>query len=113
MQSHLYQAARRAAVVARENLNRLTLGKSGDGLLRLTATAGELGTAREEVEVETTGDPAGEPRSVTLNVAYLLDALKAVETEKVALELTEPKQPVVVRPVGDDGHQTIVMPLNA
>ena len=83
------------------------------GTLQALFVQSHLGTAREEVEVETTGDPAGEPRSVTLNVAYLLDALKAVETEKVALELTEPKQPVVVRPVGDDGHQTIVMPLNA
>ena len=41
----------------------------------------------------------------------LMDALNAVSTPQVALETKTPGSPGVLKPVGEDGHIHVVMPM--
>ena len=53
----------------------------------------ELGSAREEL-------PAaypGEPMTLAFNPEFWLDVLKALDTDEVAIEVTAPDKPAVVR----------------
>lgn len=103
----LIRAIKRAAIVARDNANRLTFQFSGP-VLAVTATA-ETGTCREELEVQET--IGADEFTVALNSRYLLDAIEACGSDSVRLAMTEPLSPVVIRPVGSDGFLAIVMPM--
>jgi|SRR5579872_464026 len=90
----LLRAVRRAAIVARENAQRIVFRTNEDKLV-LTAESQMVGNAREEIEVENEGGDV----EIAFNAKYLLDVLNVIDTEKVHLELTEPLKPGVLRPV--------------
>src|SRR5207248_6280637 len=99
---------RRARIVARDAAaaNRVLLRTSGESLI-LTAEAGELGRAYEEIEVMREGDDI----EVAFNASYLIDLLSVLETEAVHLEMTEPLAPAVVRPVDGPDYLMVIMPM--
>lgn len=102
------RAVRRAAIVARDNANRVVLETEGAQLV-LSAESGTVGSAREEVEVAREGDDI----QIAFNAKYLADVLGVVETEGVVLELTEPLRPGILRPIGDnaDDYLCVLMPM--
>ena len=54
----------------------------------------------------------GEEAKVAFNGKYLLDVLGAISEEKVALEVTTPSSPGVLRPVNSDGsYVNVIMPM--
>ena len=93
----MIEALERAALLVRDggrlrgNIVRLEL--SADGL-RLAAEAPELGNLYEELE----GTVSGEPLQISYNVRYLLDALKALEGERVRMRLSGKTTPGLVLP---------------
>jgi DNA polymerase-3 subunit beta len=55
----------------------------------------------------------GPATQIAFNVAYVMDALSAAGSEQVAIELTTPSSPGVLRPVGqEDSYQCVIMPMN-
>ncbi len=100
-------ATKRAAIVAREGGLRLQLRTEGS-TLTLTAQAGTVGNAEEELEV--TCD--GEPLDCALNYHFLQDILGVMDTEQVVME-TEGRvnSALVVKPLDDDSFFSLVMPL--
>ena len=108
----LVAAVRRAEIVAREAAakDRIVVQTEGDNLI-LTAEAGEVGRAREEIEIIR----EGEDISVAFNAHYLLDAASALDCEGIRLELSEPLSPTVVRSVDGlpegDTYLMVVMPM--
>lgn len=106
----LQQAVRRVAVMAREDASRaprVVLRTAGE-MLTLTADAGDLGRAYEEVEVIREGDDI----QIAFNARYLLDVLGVVDTEGLYLEMTEPLRPAVLRPVGGTEYLIVIMPMS-
>jgi DNA polymerase III subunit beta len=101
-------ALRRARIVARDASakDRIVVATEGENLV-ITAEAGDLGQAREEIEVAREGDDI----SIAFNVNYLLEVLGVLDTEGIFLELTEPLSPGVVRPVDGDDYLMVVMPM--
>jgi DNA polymerase-3 subunit beta len=93
----LQRAVRRAAIVARNNANRVIL-KTLDDRLAIRAESNLEGTAYEEVEVAREGDDT----EIAFNAKYLLDVVGVLDEEGLTLELTEPLKPGVVRPVRED-----------
>lgn len=67
----------------------------------------ELGSAQDEVSVKIEGQPV----EIGFNNRYLLDALKATETDEVVFELGGSHSPAVVRPINGDHFLFIVMPV--
>lgn len=102
------RAVRRAAIVARDNANRVVLETEGAQLI-LSAESGTVGSAREEIEVAREGDDI----QIAFNARYMQDVLAIIETEGVVLELTEPLRPGILRPIGDgaDDYLCVLMPM--
>ena len=102
------RAVRRAAIVARDNANRVVLETEGAQLV-ISSESGTVGSAREEIEVAREGDDI----QIAFNAKYLQDVLGVVETEGVVLELTEPLRPGILRPIGDnaDDYLCVLMPM--
>ena len=108
----LIKACKAASVFARESANtvRLTVvpgDESRPGHLTVQATSAETGDNAGEVDASI----EGEPLEIAFNVQYLIDALKAVGTPQVSLELTTASSPGVLRPLGDDAFKHVMMPM--
>src|SRR5277367_995193 len=70
----------------------------GDGLLRLSAGADDVGRAEEDLPV----DFAGEPLTIAFNPTYLTDGLSSVHSELVSFGFTTPGKPALLRPASAD-----------
>jgi len=99
-------ALRRVAVLSRDKTNavRITLDT---GVLTLYASNPDLGEATEDVSIEY----RGESLTTGFNARYLLDALAAMDSELVHLELKNALSPCVLKPEGDPGFSCVVMPM--
>ena len=102
----LEAALRRVAVLSRDKTNavRITLDS---GMLTLYTSNPDLGEATEELPVQY----RGESLTTGFNARYLLDALAAMESETVHLEMKTALSPCVLRPEGDPGFLCVVMPM--
>jgi DNA polymerase-3 subunit beta len=102
----LEAALRRVAVLSRDKTNavRITLDS---GMLTLYTSNPDLGEATEELPVQYRGDSL----TTGFNARYLLDALAAMESETVHLEMKTALSPCVLRPEGDPGFLCVVMPM--
>lgn len=67
----------------------------------------QIGDAKEEVLVETTG----EELEIGFNPKYLVDALKAIEDDEVYLDFGSNISPCVIRPVIGDKFTYMVLPV--
>jgi len=105
----LAQALRRMAVVASEQTHRVRLSFA-PGTLRLSVETPDLGEAREEMEVQYTG----ETMDIGFNATYLLEVLRYIPTEEVAVAFRAPERAATLQPhASPDGldYLCLVMPL--
>lgn len=102
----LRQALQRTAILSNEKYRgiRLTVRP---GLLILQAHNPEQEEAEDQVEVDYSGDEM----EVGFNVNYLLDALSAIDGDKVQIGLTDANSSCVVRAPGAAGSKYVVMPM--
>jgi DNA polymerase III subunit beta len=77
------------------------------GALVLSTEESELGTAREEIACRYDGPEV----TIALNYRYVEEPLKAMGSEEITLEFTEPNKAITVsaEPKGEYFH--IVMPM--
>ncbi|GIW71520.1 MAG: DNA polymerase III subunit beta [Planctomycetota bacterium] len=103
----LLGALRRAALLAEREASAVRLS-FGQGSLRLSARTPEVGESHIELPVAW----EDEPLEVGFNPAFLIDALKVMESERVELELGEQAQsePAVLREPGG-AFLYVVMPM--
>lgn len=92
----LMTSAASQAVVFEVNANTLVVSKE----------SAELGSAREELDVSYNGGPI----TIAFNPEFWLDVLKVMDTADVAIELTSPEKPAVVR---QPGFTYLVLPMKA
>ena len=103
------QALRRMAVVASEQTHRVRLSFA-PGALRLSVETPDLGEAREEMEVQY----GGEAMDIGFNATYLLEVLRYIPTDEVAIAFRAPERAATLQPHGGpDGldYLCLVMPL--
>jgi len=98
-------ALRRAQIVARQDLQRVLLCLRG-GKLAVSARAGDVGQAYEEVPIRD-----GDSLEIVFNCGYLLDVLNVIEADYVAFDLNGPNWPAVLRPEGQEDYLCVVMPM--
>ena len=67
----------------------------------------QIGDAKEEVLVETTGKEL----EIGFNPKYLIDALKAVEDDEVYLDFGSSISPCIIRPIVDEKYTYMVLPV--
>lgn len=102
----LLQSVRRAAIVAREDANRIVL-RTTDSKLTVTAASNTVGSAYEEVDVVRDGDDV----EMAFSSRYLLDFLGVIETEAVEMLLTGNLSPALLKPQGDESYHYVLMPM--
>jgi DNA polymerase-3 subunit beta len=102
-------ALERVAVLADQHNNVVKL--SADpvaGKVMIRADAQDVGSGSEALAAEI----EGEELEIAFNVRYLLDGLKAMAAERVALQANAPTTPAVLVPVdGDETFTYLVMPV--
>jgi len=99
-------AVKRAAIVARDDANRVVFRTDGS-VLRLSAESPYVGTASEEVDVEREGDDV----NMAFNAKYLLDFLATINAEVIEMELTGELNAALARPQGVYDYTYVLMPM--
>ncbi len=96
--------------------------RDGSGIVRLVVTPGsEANPGRLAVSArsEEIGDDVGEidatvegaDAKIAFNGKYLTDVLSVLHESQIALEITNPSSPGLLRPVGTDNYTHVVMPM--
>jgi len=102
------QSLKRMLVVAQEkrspNLIRL---KFEDDSLQLSANTPDLGSGDERLPVSFDGDPL----TIGFNGKYLVDGLGVLDSEEIQFDLQEETKSAVIRPLGDNSYDYVVMPV--
>ena len=102
----LKQCLTRASILSSDKHRGVKITLQQDKLRALVNNP-EQEQAEDEVDVEYTG----ENLEVGFNVAYLLDAVSVVQTDKVRLSISSPKSGCLVLPDEGERSKYIVMPL--
>lgn len=111
-QRELLQAVDVASIYAARSSGVLKLeanGPEGDlgyGRLTLSANANSVGDSVVFLDAQIIGSG-----KIAINAAFLADALNAITTPQIAIELQAPQNPAVLRPVGIDGYIHVIMPM--
>jgi DNA polymerase-3 subunit beta len=106
------KACKTADIFARESSNtaRITVEpgeEMGPAFVVVAATSVETGDNKAQIDADVEGDPI----EIALNVKYMSEVLSVIETPQVALETTTPREPGVIKPVGDNDFVHIIMPM--
>ena len=100
------QALQRAAILSNEKYKGVRLEAAGS-TIKIVAHNPQHEEAVEEIEAEFNFDRL----AVGFNVTYLLDALMAIDTEQVSLELKDANSSCLVSAPDSDVNRHVVMPL--
>ncbi len=105
-------ATRTASIFARDGSGIVRLvvtpGENGDaGKLAILSKTEEVGDNQGEIDAEIEG---GESK-IAFNSRYLTDLLGVLHGAKVALEMTTPSSPGVIKLVDKDSYTHVVMPM--
>ena len=77
------------------------------GKITVSAQAEEIGGNVSEIDALADGEEA----KIAFNVKYLSDVLSVLHQAQVALEVTTPSSPGVIRPMGVDNYVHVIMPM--
>ncbi len=100
------QSLRRMGVMATEFFSGVALELS-DGKMILNSTNPDVGEANEEIEVSYKDGSF----TIAYNVHYLIEGIESMDSELISLDMRRDGGPCVIRPLDDDSHVCIVMPL--
>ncbi|MGB9698850.1 MAG: DNA polymerase III subunit beta [Thermodesulfobacteriota bacterium] len=76
-------------------------------IMELSTYNPEIGEAKEEILAEY----KGEDLIIGFNARFVLEALANFESEEVIIAMEDANSPAIFKPVGDDLHQCIIMPM--
>jgi DNA polymerase-3 subunit beta len=101
----LLDASRRISQLAQRNAPLRFAFTEGE--LTISAETPDVGDARE-------GMPApfsGEPLEIAFNPQFVIEGFESIDSDEVAIQLTSPLRPGLLRPVGRDDFCYLVMPI--
>ncbi|WP_137165327.1 DNA polymerase III subunit beta [Salinimonas lutimaris] len=102
----LKDAFSRAAILSNEKFRGVRLNLAS-GELKITANNPEQEEAEEIVDVDYQGDDL----EIGFNVAYLIDVLNALNTDKVKLTLSDSNSSALIEDAEDDSALYVIMPM--
>lgn len=105
--AELLKAVKLASVFARNDANVIRL-KNFPSKLALSSEAKELGKQEKEIEAKS----EGEEIEIAFNAKFLVDALTVINSTQVVLELSGNLSAAILKPIGEEGLEYIIMPVN-
>lgn len=101
------EAVKRVSLMAQHNAPLRVRVNTSDHTLTLSANTQDVGEASEDVQVT----PEGEDVEIAFNHGYLLDGISTSEGDTIALEVTSPLKPGVLKPTEGEGLVYLLMPV--
>ncbi len=101
------ESLRRAMIFTREPTNKVVLHFSKDSLT-IEAKTPDLGEAEEEIPIES---DAKEDISIGVNAQFLLESLREMESNSIAVGITGQMSPITITPDNDKDYISIIMPI--
>lgn len=105
--NEILKAVKLASVFAKSEANIVKLQSLPNKLL-LTSEAKELGSQQKEVEAQVEGDEM----TIAFNTKFLQDALSVMDTSQVIMEFSGNLSAALLKPLGEEGLEYIIMPVN-
>ena len=102
----LKQVLTRTSVLSNEKFCS-TCFKIQNDTLCLQVNNSENDEAEEHINIEYSGESV----DIGFNVAYFLDVLQVIQAEQIQLIFTNPDASTLIKPVGEEDHRYIVMPM--
>lgn len=102
----LLKAIKLAAVFAKNEANIVVLTTKKEGL-SLKSSAKEIGSQENEIEAEV----SGQDLQIAFNTKFLLDAVSNIPTTQLMMEFSGPLSASLIKPIGEEGLEYIVMPV--
>lgn len=103
----LLEAVKRVSLMAQHNSPVRLSVNMADHTLRLSAAAQDIGEANEDIQAQ----PEGEDVEIAFSHAYLLDGVAVAEGDTIALEVTSPLKPGVIKTTENDDFTYLLMPV--
>ena len=103
---NILRAARRVALLSNPKNYSISLEIETEQIT-ISAKTPELGEAHETVSLQSCTANA----RIAMDARLLIDVLAHIETGSVAIEFTGEFSPVLIRPIGDETHVCLVMPM--
>lgn len=105
--AELLKAVKLASVFARSESNILKLQNQPTKIV-LSSEAKELGSQKKELEAQVEGEEV----VIAFNTKFLQDILSAFSPTQVIVELSGPLSAAIIKPMGEEGLEYIIMPVN-
>jgi len=102
----ILQAVKRIRLLSNEKTHGVKFSLTNN-LLSVNANHPSLGNAKEDVQVEYSGDDI----SIGFNAKYIIDSLSVFETNEVTFEFNNELSPVVIKSESLSDYLGIIMPL--
>lgn len=99
-------ALKRVSLLAHEKSRAVKLALQAN-LLTISSSNPDMGEAREEIDVQYTG----EAMEIGFNSRYLLDALSVMKSEQLEFLLKDRLSPGILKEGGQESHTYVIMPM--
>ena len=103
---NLISALERVAIMVNEK-NSIVKFEFADNELKLSGDSPEAGNSQDIIDIKYTG----EPLAIAFNYKFVLEFLKIVESEDIAVKLNSPLSATVFAPCSDEDYIYLVMPV--
>ena len=97
---------KRVSLLSNQKSKGITLSLS-NGRMEITSNNPDLGDAKEEVEI----DYSGNEMKIGFNAKYIMDILNSCDGSDVDIHLNDQLSPGLLRPHGDSKYTCVVMPM--
>lgn len=96
----------RATLISKDSKKSPVKLKVEDSVINISSNT-EMGTSNEEINVMQDGPDL----EIAFNPKYLIEAMKAMEAEKITMSLTSSLSPCVIKTEGSEDYKYLVLPL--
>lgn len=105
----LLQAIDRASLLAREDRNNIVrFSAEGGNTIEVSSNSPEIGKVEELIEAI---DVNGEDLKISFSAKYMMDALKAIEGQDIAIHFTGAMRPFILKSMESDAILQLILPV--
>ncbi len=98
----------RASLLTKSGKNNVVKLTADDDLLQISANTPEIGKVSETVDVT---ELTGEALKISFNAKFVIDALRALDSEQVRVSFTGAMAPFVIQPTDQDAILYLILPV--
>lgn len=105
---NVMDAIDRAYLMSREEkTNIVRLATLDDGMIEVSSSSTELGRVTEQLDAK---QFTGDPLRIAFNSKYMLDVLKAIDSEQIFIGFTGAMRPIIIRPLDHNFSMYVILP---